>query len=577
VSFSDPRWLQALLALPVLALLEWLAARRSRRDLAALVGERPGHPLLEQVPAGGRGLGAALRLAAAASLVIGAAGPEWGREVVRRASTGSDVVILLDVSASMDARDVPPSRMVEARREAIAVVDRLGGCRIAMVAFAGEAVRLCPLTLDRSAVQLLLESTSTALVSEPGTDLGRGLAAALKALPGGRREEQAIVLWTDGEDLEQGARAAIDEVARSGIRVFAIGVGTAAGDVVPVLDGDGRMVDVKRDAEGAVVRSRLDEDLLRTLARRTHGAYFPASRPGGELPRVASALAGLARGGRETRLVERPMARFPLFAAVAALLLAGDLLRPKSRVAAAARRRAAPALARAALLALAFVALLAPPARSQSAWARGDRAFRAGRYAEAESLYARRLRGGAPADVEVNRATARALGGRTEEAERLLGGLAQGTDAAGRAAGYNLGTLLGSRGEYDRGLASLRRVLESDPADEDARWNYEVLWRRREEARRRSSQRQEARQQPQEPDAGGRGGGQAPQPPPSPSAGAQGGPPSQPPPSGQTAQSGQMSREQADRLLDALDEMARRSPMRGGNVRAVREKRGRDW
>src|SRR6185503_5893254 len=245
--------------------------------------------------------------------------------------TGSDVVLLVDVSASMDARDVPPSRLEEARREALAVLERLGGSRVGVAAFAGDAVRLCPLTLDRGAVQLILESLTTSAVSEPGSDLGKGLRMAARMLPGGRRSEQVIVLWTDGEDLERGAADAAEELARAGYRVLAVGVGTPAGDVVPTLDDQGRAVDVKRDAAGGAVRSRLDETVLRSLARRTQGAYFAASRPGGELPRLLAALGSVSRGQRGQRLVERAVPRFPWFAGGAALLLAFELARSRRR------------------------------------------------------------------------------------------------------------------------------------------------------------------------------------------------------------------------------------------------------
>src|SRR5258705_1042434 len=214
--FSEPRWLTALLALPVLFLLEWWAIARAGSAVRRLVGTRIDHALLAQWRPRERWSGAILRLAALALLVLGAADPQWGREVVRRGATGSDVVLVLDVSASMDARDVPPSRLDEARREALSVVDRLGGSRVGVVAFAGDAVRLCPLTLDRGAVRLVLESISTNAVSEPGTDLGKGLRMAARVLPGGRRTEQVIVLWTDGEDMEHGATGAIEELARGG-------------------------------------------------------------------------------------------------------------------------------------------------------------------------------------------------------------------------------------------------------------------------------------------------------------------------------------------------------------------------
>src|SRR5437867_3686942 len=108
MTFSDPRWLWALGSLPVLALLEAWAWRRTRARLERIVGEAAPHPLLVGRQPGERLVGTVLRIAALMLLIVGAAGPEWGREVVRRGSTGSDVLLMIDVSASMDSRDVPP-------------------------------------------------------------------------------------------------------------------------------------------------------------------------------------------------------------------------------------------------------------------------------------------------------------------------------------------------------------------------------------------------------------------------------------------------------------------------------------
>ncbi|NOT33405.1 MAG: VWA domain-containing protein, partial [Candidatus Eisenbacteria bacterium] len=332
MTFSEPRALWLLLAVPLVLLLEWHAARRSARQLVALIGARADHPLLRQRRPGERRFGAAMRAVALAALAFGAAGPEWGTELKRRTATGSDVVFVIDVSASMDARDVNPSRLEEARREALALLDRLGGSRVGVVAFAGDAVRLCPLTLDRGAVRLVIESLSSGTVGEPGTDLGRGLEVAARMLPGGRRSEQVVVLWTDGEDLEKGFERGIDAVVRAGQRVYAVGVGTRGGDVIPVLDEDGRSVDVKRDEAGAAVRSRLDETALREVARRTRGAYFSASRAGGETGRLLAAVGRLGRSERGERLVERSVPRYPWFAALAALALVLERARARRRI-----------------------------------------------------------------------------------------------------------------------------------------------------------------------------------------------------------------------------------------------------
>jgi Ca-activated chloride channel family protein len=417
-------------------------------------------------------------------------------------------------------------------------------------------------------------------VSEPGTDIARALRMARRVMPQGRREEQVIVIWTDGEDLEQEAEAAIDEIAGAGVRVFAVGVGTPAGDVVPVLDEQGRAIDVKRDASGGTVRSRLDQALLQTLARKTRGAYFAASQPGGELPRLLSALGTVSRSARGERLVERPVARFTLLAGLAFLLLLLERIRTRRRLLAAPEESSVPAVtARGAGAAAVLLAGLFLPGvvHAQSAWAKGDDAFRKGRYAEAESLYAKRLEKGGPDAVRVNLTTARALSGSAEGVDQALAQLSTTDDDAGRAAGYNLGTHLGEANDIDRGLEELRRSLERDPSDDDARWNYEVLLQRKRQEQEQPQQQQPDEQQQQREDEQRQQGasGQAP---PRPQQGApqpqQSTPPQQS--SSSTPHEG-MDRAQAERLLGALEELQRLERQRQRRVRMVQEKPGRDW
>jgi Ca-activated chloride channel family protein len=418
-------------------------------------------------------------------------------------------------------------------------------------------------------------------VSEPGSDLGRALRAAGRLLPAGRREEQVIALWTDGEDLEAGARSAADELAETGVRVFTVGVGTPAGDIVPVLDDQGRAVDVKRDEDGTAVRSRLDQEVLRYVARRTRGGYFAASRPGGELPRLMAALGSVSQSARGERLIERPVARFAWCAVAAALLLAFERMHLRRRRAGARvgevgaptrRRRLTPdAVAAAALLAWIVTVCAAPSANGQSAWARGDRAFRGGRFHEADSLYSRRLDQKDHPSVRLNRATARALTGAEGRKAALteLEGLAGRDDVAGRESSYNLGTLLGEDQELDRALTTLRRALERHPEDEDARWNYEVLKQRKQQ----QDERREPPQQPPPPDPKPEGS-----PPPSPPPPSPGAPQQQPAPhSSAPRPSTGMTRAQAEQILDALHEMQRMEQQRQRRVRVLQERRGRDW
>lgn len=578
MSFEHPWALLGLLLLLPLGLLEVRASRRRGHALRVLLGREPLPGLLaQQAPWTGR-IGAGSRMAAVALLIVGAAGPQWGREAVRRTSQGSDVVFVVDVSASMETRDVPPSRMEEARHEAIALLPGLTGSRIGVVAFAGDAVRLCPLTLDPAAVRLTLETLGPGTVSEPGSDLGRALRAGLKLMPAGRRDDQALVLWTDGEDLEGHAREAIEELRRSGLRVFVVGVGTPAGDVIPVHNDDGVVTDVKRDESGAVVRSRLDEMLLRSLARETRGLYIAASRPGGEIVRLAQALSTLAQSRRGTRLVERPVARFPLLALLAVLALAVFLAAPRRRVPGARVPAAlsSPSGRTAAAGAVAIACLILPAAaHAQSDWARGDASFRRRDYVAAESSYARRAsQGRAPVAVLANRAAARAQHAEGDTTvERDLALLATRRDAAGQMSAYNLGTLLGQRGETARAIEAFRAALVRDPADADARWNLELMLRRQQEEQKRKSDASSSPKpspQPSQPTPQ-QGQGQD-TPPPSPG---QPTPPPSPKPQGGGAPG--MTREQAERLLGSLGDLERLERQNRRRAQVQQERKGKDW
>jgi Ca-activated chloride channel family protein len=223
------------------------------------------------------------------------------------------------------------------------------------------------------------------------------------------------------------------------------------------------------------------------------------------------------------------------------------------------------------------LALSPRAAHALRGWARGDRALKAGRYAEAESLYAKRMKGDPKPELIVNHATARALKGERSGAGEELTRMANRAGAAGDAARYNLGTVQGQEGEVDRGIETLRRALERTPGDEDARWNYEVLVRRKQEQQQRkqpspqppppqpqqgSSNPQGGAQQPQQ------GGNQAPNPPP------QAGPSLQQQPSGGA---GTMTRQQAEQLLGALQEVERAERQRQQRLRVTKEKRGKDW
>ena len=269
LSWGAPDWLQGLWALPLLALLLFWAQRRRRRALAALADA----PALARLVApdldARRSWQAILSLFGLALLLVAAARPQLGfqwRDVERR---GVDLALVLDVSRSMDAQDVSPSRMERARREVLDLCALVPADRIGLVVFAAGAYPRVPLTLDHDALLGILREVDTGTLQAQGSALPAALTEAAALLSGDAATDKAVLLISDGElpDDDEALEAAA-KLGEAGIPIFALGVGTAEGAPIP-LEGGG----FKKDRQGQVVVSRLDEPLLRSLAARAGGAY----------------------------------------------------------------------------------------------------------------------------------------------------------------------------------------------------------------------------------------------------------------------------------------------------------------
>ena len=332
--WASSEWFALLWLLPAAAaILVWIARSR-RRDEAAL-GDRdalrrrwgaPGawSPLLRS----------ALVLAAVAAAIVALARPQAGLRLVSTTSTGPDVVIALDLSESMRARDVRPDRLVAAQREIAALLASLEGSGVGLVGFAGEARVLSPLTTDVEGLRDRIDAASPEDMDIPGTDVGAAVSLAGQLLKRPGERPRAIVLVTDGEQQAGDIARGIPLVRASSASLFVLGVGTPDGSTIPIVDSTGALVGVKRDREGHVVTTRLVEDGLRELARRAGGQYERADgsgRAGRHAAAVARGLSLGARGDRGGRTLRAYDERFHWFAALAALLLATEAFVPRRK------------------------------------------------------------------------------------------------------------------------------------------------------------------------------------------------------------------------------------------------------
>jgi Ca-activated chloride channel family protein len=282
--FAEPQWLWlAVLAPLALVLLQRYSGWRRHQQLAQIVSPEFVADLTRSSSPARRAIKNVLVVLATAGLGVALARPQWGQQTETSHLLGQDLVFVLDCSRSMLASDALPNRLQRAKLAILDFVHRQGQGRVGLVAFAGQAFLQCPLTFDYNAFQDALMAVDERTIPVLGTDVGRALDEAYRSMDKAA-PQKLLVLVTDGEDLEQGGVRAAEAVAKQGVVVYTIGVGTPAGAEIQFLTEQGRP-ETQRE-KGEPVRSRLDEPTLRAIAQATHGAYYPLGPLGEGLARV---------------------------------------------------------------------------------------------------------------------------------------------------------------------------------------------------------------------------------------------------------------------------------------------------
>jgi len=324
--FAAPAWLHAAWSAPLVVLLEAHARWRRARLRAALGESAAVGRLVEDRAQGQRVLRALLAAAALMLLAVACARPQWGvgEEELRR--RGVDVFVLLDTSTSMLAEDVRPDRLARAKLALASLVDRLEGDRVGLVAFAGEARLVCPLTLDHAAVKAFLDLVGPDILQVQGTAIGPALALVSRSVPEDSTRGVAVVLITDGEDLEGGIDAPLAELKRRGIVVHSLGIGRPEGGPVPIIE-DGRP-GYMQDDQGRPVVSRLDLATLERIARETGGVSGVASSGEVELTAIGSAIGSMEQTDATAQATRVKPERQQAFLAAAFVLLCVQLALP---------------------------------------------------------------------------------------------------------------------------------------------------------------------------------------------------------------------------------------------------------
>ncbi|MCK4546866.1 MAG: VWA domain-containing protein [Candidatus Eisenbacteria sp.] len=321
--FQDPQFFSLLWLVPALLVFLIAARRRHVRAEEQLVG-RTLLPKLVVGEAGGRHvLKAFLILAGVLLAILAVCRPQsedrLGAVTVKR--TGVDIIIALDTSASMLAEDIKPNRLARAKQEITGLLDRLRGDRVGLVAFSGESFVQCPLTLDYGAARVFLEEFDTNLIPEPGTAIGAAVSTASGAFVREETQYKVLVVMTDGEDHEGEPVKMARKAADAGIRIFTIGFGRTDGEPIPLRDQEGNLLGFKKDKQGNIVMSRLNEGVLQEIALVTGGKYYRATAGGVELDRIYDEISKLEKKEIKSRILTAYKDWFQIPLALAFLLL----------------------------------------------------------------------------------------------------------------------------------------------------------------------------------------------------------------------------------------------------------------
>lgn len=257
--------------------------------------------------------------------------PRWGEQLREASSEGVDLLVALDVSTSMLARDISPSRLDRAKDAVRILASSLQGDRVGLVLFAGEAFLQCPLTGDIEAFNMFLNAASPASVGIQGTDIGAAIDIAYRVFNRRRMTSRNFVIITDGEDHQGKVNAAIEKFKDLDVTVHVLGVGQEGGDVIPLAADDPSGDVYQKDRSGNVVRTKLNENLLRRVAEATGGVYYDINASFSGVYRIIDRISTQERSRDGTHLVKQKKERYQIFALLLAVLLMAELLIPERK------------------------------------------------------------------------------------------------------------------------------------------------------------------------------------------------------------------------------------------------------
>jgi len=502
--FEHPNLLWILLAVvPGLAAFFWWSWREKRRVMDRFVNPRLLGQLISGVSPSLQKLRCYFLIAGAALLVFALARPQWGFDWEEVRQRGLDIVIAIDTSRSMLAEDVSPNRLTRAKLAALDLRKLAKADRMGLVAFAGSAFLQCPLSSDDEAFRQSVNELNVNIIPQGGTALAEAIQTTRAAFKDKSDNHKVLVLFTDGEDNEGNALEAAKEAAKDGLHIFTVGVGTANGEMLRIADAKGRSEYIK-DADGNVVKSHLNDELLKQIATATDAFYMLLGGANTMDIVYQRGLAPLPKGELASRQIKHYHERFQWFLFLAIVLFVAEMFVPERKRVVRKTAVATPELAKVAAL---FLLFLSPNALLATSPSKALKDYGSGKYDRALHQYQDLLRK-QPNDpcLNFNAGDAAFQAGFYDRAlKHFNASLATQDLQLQQRSFYNLGNTEYRLGEeegdpskkqshWQQAVTSYQSALQLNANDLDAKYNLELVKKKLEELKQQQQKQDNQKQ-----------------------------------------------------------------------------------
>ena len=472
--FEEPTYLYLLALLPTLALVRWMLERQQRKRLKQF-GDLA--LLKEMAPEVSRWRPTAkfwMLQAALAMLIVMMARPQMGMRISNDKRTGIETIIAMDISNSMLAQDVEPSRLDRTKMMVENLVDNFSDDKIGLIVFAGDAFVQLPITSDYVSAKMFLSDIDPSLIATQGTDIATAINMAAGSFTQQQGVGKAIIVVTDGEDHEGGALEAAKDAKKKGMRVYVLGVGSDKGAPIPLGNGE-----YMKDNTGNTVMTRLNEEMCRQIAEAGGGAYIHVDNNSNAQQQLDNELAKLSKKEMQSTVYSEYDEQFQAFGCIAILLLILEIcvFERKNPIAKrinlfGKRQRAAT------LILLLLVSTLSMAQKSDRNYIRqGNKSFRAGQFDQSEVAYRKALEKN-PRNPQAHYNLGNSLMAQKKDSaaiQSLQKSTETETSKTRKAmAFHNIGVICQQHKMYGEAIEAYKSALRLNPKDDTTRYNLEL-------------------------------------------------------------------------------------------------------